>query len=195
MQPVPEKIRELALSEDGLLAFAAVNFLGTLFGFYYYMPQFSETNSFLWLFVADSPLATLSIAISFLMYRFDMQNRFIDILAYIGNIKYGLWTVFVLIHYFQTFWIGNSTPMYLFLLFSHFGMFLQAFLVQEYSEFDLKVLVGGGSWFLLNDLFDYSLDIHTYVYTSHPHPVSAIAIVAVLLTVIGVILGYLNRSS
>lgn len=192
---IPNRIKDICLSDRGLIGLAVINFIGTLFGFYYYIPQFSEMTSILWLFVADSPIATFLIGVSFLMHRYGKQYSLIDLMAFIGNIKYGLWTVFVLIYYFQTFWTGNSTPMYLFLVLSHFGMFLQAFLVYEYSEFGLKATLAGGSWFIINDLFDYFLDIHTYVYAEHSHPMSLIMMVAVSLTSIGIILSYRNQSS
>ena len=192
---IPEKVKKTCLSAKGLLALFTVNLVGTFFGFYYYIPQFSETAPVLWLLVADSPIATFLIALSFLLYRYEKQNSLIDFLAFIGNIKYGLWTVFVLIYYFETFWTANSTPMYLFLLFSHLGMFLQAFLVLDYSKFSFKAVIAGGAWFIINDISDYLLDTHTRVFAEHSHPLSAIMVVAVFLTLTGIILGYQNRFS
>lgn len=190
---LPDKVVEFSLKKRNLALLTAVNVFGTLFGFYYYLPQFNNISPWLWIFVADSPLATLFIALSFLMQYLNRENHFVDVLAFVGNVKYGLWTVFVLLFYFQTFWTGNSTPMYLFLLFSHLGMFLQAFLVTEYSGFNLKHVLIGISWFLLNDLLDYGLDIHTSIYASHSHPVSGIMIVAISLTLIGATLAYLYQ--
>lgn len=192
---IPEPVKKICLSDKGLLALFLINLIGTLFGFYYYLPQFSETAPILWLLVADSPIATFLIAVSFLMYRYDKQNNLIDFLAFIGNVKYGLWTVFVLIFYFDTFWTGNSTPMYLFLLISHLGMFLQALLVYDYSKFSIKAIIAGGAWFIINDIFDYTLDTHTYVFAEHSHPMSMIMFAAVSLTLTGIILGYRNQSS
>lgn len=194
MNFLPRKITDIALEDSYLSLIIAANLLGTLFGFYYYLPQFTETNPLLWIFVADSPLATLFIAVSLLGKYYNMNNGLVDVLAFIGNIKYGLWTVFVLLFYFETFWTGNTAPMYFFLLFSHLGMFLQAFLIPEYSDFSFKAFIAGGSWFLVNDLLDYGLDIHTYVYTGHSHPFSPVMFAAVSLTSLGVILTYLNRS-
>ncbi len=189
VQVLPEKLRELSLSRF-TLPIILINLAGTAFGFYYYREQFAATAPHLWIFVADSPIATFLMAASLLLYLKDRRSGTLEALAAIANIKYGLWTVFILLFYFDTFFSSNPLPMYLFLLFSHLLMFLQAFLVLDYTDFDLRHLAVAASWFLVNDLFDYLLDLHTRIYAPHGHPVSPAMIAAFTLTAVAVGISY-----
>ncbi len=191
VQILPEKLRELSLSRFAA-AIITVNLAGTAFGFYYYREQFAATAPHLWIFVADSPLATLLIASSLFFYIQNRKSGLLDALAAIANIKYGLWTVFILLFYFDTFFSSNPLPMYLFLLFSHLLMFLQAFLVLDYTDFDFRHLGLAASWFVVNDLLDYFLDLHTRIYAPHDHPVSPAMASAFGLTALSAALMYLH---
>lgn len=185
----------MLLQRKTLLAVAAINFLGTLFGFYYYLPQFQSTPVHLWVFVSDSPIATFAIGLSLVLYIHDKKWPGLDVFAFVANFKYGLWTVFVLIYYFETFWSVNSIPMYIFLLVSHFLMFVQAFLVLEHAEWSFKALVISVTWFLLNDTLDYFLDIHPTLFVEHSHPISPAMLAAYTLTILGLSCYLLTRSS
>lgn len=178
------------LSNTHIRIVAAVNLLGTVFGFYYYREQLLATSVELWVFVPDSPISTLLMASS-LVLLLRGKSSFLDGMAFIGNLKYGLWTVFILVFYSSTFLQINSIWMYLFLLFSHLLMALQAFLILELS--DLKYAGIAVGWFLVNDFVDYFLDTHTFIYASHSHPFSPAMIAAFSLTVAGGLI--LNRYS
>ena len=190
MNPLPEKIRRKILDTRLILAVVAANVLGTLFGFYYYLPQFSETSFNYWLLVADSPLATLLIATALLMHWRGKSSTLVETMAFIGNLKYGLWTAFVLVFYFESFWQLNSTPMYLFLLFSHLAMALQAYLVFDFTSFGWKRFLFGASWFVVNDFFDYYLQLHPFLPVELNYFWNPPSIVAVSLTFVGIILYY-----
>ena len=172
-----------------LLDLAAVNIAGTAFGFFFYYPQLGDNPLHLWPFIPDSPLATLFAALTFLLIAHDKRNSIVEALAVIGNLKYGLWTVFVLIYYSEIFYAGNPLWMYLFLLVSHLGMALQALFIAEISEIDFKAFVAAFSWFVVNDIIDYSLGIHTRLYTSEAFPAM---IAAGVLTAAAVIVLYLR---
>jgi uncharacterized membrane protein YpjA len=156
-----EYLKDLLLDRRTLYLVIVANILGTLFGFYYYLPQISENNPFFWIFIMDSPLSTLFIAASLIFYLRDHQKKFMDYLAFIGNFKYGIWTVFVLFHYFESFLAMRGTLLFSFLAVSHFLMFFQAFLVLDYLEFDYRYLAAAASFFLVNDLLDYGIGIHS----------------------------------
>jgi len=136
------------------------NLAGTAFGFYWYRDLLLSQNFFLWPLIPDSPLSTLFIAFSLVLYRYSRSNSFLDALAFVGNLKYGLWTVFVQLYFFQELVSTTSIYLYLFITFSHVLMFLQAFLVLRYSELSLKAGLAAVFWFLVNDFVDYSLGIH-----------------------------------
>ncbi|WP_414837385.1 DUF1405 domain-containing protein [Candidatus Nanosalina sp. VS9-1] len=167
-EAIPEKLTETLLKRPLLQILIAVNLAGTLFGVYYYIPQLSATEFYLWPLIADSPIATLLLSASLYILLSgglerlseDAENL-IHALAFIGNIKYGLWTVFVLLQFRTEFMAINTLPMYIFLILSHLGMFLQAFLVLDYIDVEKKVLGLAAGFFLLNDMVDYSLGVHT----------------------------------
>jgi uncharacterized membrane protein YpjA len=187
---IPEKFSRKILGNSFLKFLIAVNLAGTLFGFYYYLPQFSSTEFFLWPLVADSPISTLFLALSLYIFLSGGLEKFsseientVHALAFIGNVKYGLWTVFVLLQFRPEFTAINTMPMYMFLILSHFGMFLQAFLVLDYIDIGKKVSGLAVGFFLFNDLVDYSLGIHTSLPETQGI-FSLVSFVAISLTVL-----------
>lgn len=183
-QILPAALRDRLLQPRIIVLLVLVNLVGTGFGFFYYLEQFAATPWPFWILVADSPIATLLIAASLFLYVNGRQNGLVDALAIATNIKYGLWTVFVLLFYVNTFAAGNMLPMYLFLLLSHLGMALQAFLVLGYARVKPIAISFTASWLLLNDFMDYWFDTHTFIYVVHDHPVSPAMIAAVILTLL-----------
>lgn len=178
---IPEKLGNILLKKQTAAAIAVINLLGTAFGFYYYSLQLQETSIQLWAFVPDSPLATLAISLSLILYIYNRNSKVLDAFAFISNFKYGLWTVFVLLYYFESFWAVNSVPMYIFLLSSHFLMFVQAFLVLEYSDFNIKAFLAPTVWFVLNDSVDYVLGTHPSLFAENVRPAMVAAYVLTFL--------------
>lgn len=155
-----DKIRKLVLGTRLWILLVIINLLGTAYGFYFYGDQLRETSMLLWLFVADSPLSTLGVAAAVAWRKLGTGNKYLDAYAFLANLKYGLWTVTVLLIYFNGYTSINSTSLYLFLLFSHLGMAVQAFLL---TDLELRPVALFGVFFLLNDLIDYSIEIHPFV--------------------------------
>lgn len=180
-------LRERLTEDKILLDMAAINIAGTAFGFFFYYPQLGDNPLYLWPFIPDSPLATVFAALTFMLIAHRKRNSIVESIAVIGNLKYGLWTVFVLIYYSEIFYSGNPLWMYLFLLFSHLAMAIQAVFVAEISEINIKAFLLASSWFILNDVIDYSLGIHTRLYTSEAFPAM---IAAGLLTAASIIFLY-----
>lgn len=167
---------------------AAVNLAGALFGFYYYLPQFGETPVYLWILVADSPIATLLAAGAYISRTCDSPSAVLDSLAFLANLKYGLWTVFVLLYYSESFLSFRSGPMFTFLVISHLLMALQAFFLFEDARITLASTAAAVSAYLINDLVDYGLGIHTSLpeVNSFGDPAGVVAFS--LTTVCGVLL-------
>lgn len=180
-------LREKLTEDKILLDMAAINIAGTAFGFFFYYPQLGDNPLYLWPFIPDSPLATVFAALTFMLIAHRKRNSIVESIAVIGNLKYGLWTVFVLIYYSEIFYSGNPLWMYLFLLLSHLAMAIQAVFVAEISEINIKAFLLASSWFILNDVIDYSLGIHTRLYTSEAFPAM---IAAGLLTAASIIFLY-----
>ncbi len=167
---------------------AAVNLAGALFGFYYYLPQFGETPVYLWILVADSPIATLLAAGAYISRTRDFSSAVLDSLAFLANLKYGLWTVFVLLYYSESFLSFRSGPMFAFLVISHLLMALQALFLLEDAKMTLGSTVAAFSMYVINDLVDYGLGIHTSLPETNSFGDPAGVVAFSLTTVCGVLL-------
>ncbi|MFB6241800.1 MAG: DUF1405 domain-containing protein [Candidatus Nanosalina sp.] len=176
-----EKIRDLIYSRKVLFSAVLINLAGTAFGFYYYAEQLASTSLLMWIFIPDSPLSTLAAAAAFFLYIRGKQNYLIETFAFFGNLKYGVWTVFVLLYMQSGFLQYQPLPLYIFLIASHALMVLQAFVILDLSEISWKPLAAVLTWFLVNDAVDYTLGTHSTL----PHSVgfsSPVAWVAVATT-------------
>ena len=191
------KTKNLIRENFLISALISANLIGTLFGIYYYIPQLLSTETFLWPLIPDSPTATFLFMLSLIaVYTTDFKKgkglkNILYTLAFIGNIKYGLWTVYVLIEFMPYFTSINSGLMYLFLIFSHIGMFLQAFLILPYVSYSKSILIAPLAY-LLNDIIDYSLQIHTSLPEAQQID-SKVAVIAYSLTLASGLLFYLKK--
>ncbi|MFY4775998.1 DUF1405 domain-containing protein [Metabacillus sp. RGM 3146] len=136
-----------------LAALFLINFLGTIYGYYWYMPQLAETPSIFLIFVPDSPTASLFFTIVLAFFLFRKNTPLFEALAIVTLFKYGIWAVvmnlLVLLVDGQLPWEGYM------LICSHFGMALQGILYSPYFKFKMRHLVITGIWTLHNDVIDY----------------------------------------
>jgi uncharacterized membrane protein YpjA len=151
--PLPGQLEEFALRLAAPIA--AVNLAGTAFGFWYYRGQFAATDPLAWPVVPDSPAATLFIALSLLSYRFGVAGRveWLHALAFFGCIKLGLWTPYVQLALNGP--GGIAAWLYWFLLLSHLGMAVEAFVVHRYAAFTPGAVAVAAGWYGFNDVVDY----------------------------------------
>ncbi|MFW6320266.1 MAG: DUF1405 domain-containing protein [Halohasta sp.] len=157
LAPVPTAIEDLGLRLVWLVV--AVNLAGTAFGFWYYAEQFSRTPPEMWLFVPDSPMATLFIAGAFALWAVGRPNEYLSALAFFGNIKLGLWTPWVLVIFADAFLEFTAPAMYAFLLGSHLAMVVQAFVLHRISEFPLAAVGVATLWYTIDLTVDYFIPI------------------------------------
>jgi uncharacterized membrane protein YpjA len=152
--PLPEAVEDTALRYRKYLI--SVNVAGAAFGFYYYTPQLGVVPTHLWLLVADSPIATLFFAAALGYALIGSESRLLSSMAFVANLKYGLWTAAVLLIFSDGFLSSTSAPMYLFLLLSHLGMAAQVFLLDGVSGFSKRGLAAGAAFYAVNDIADYT---------------------------------------
>ena len=157
LAPVPEPLERLGLRLVWLVV--AINLAGTAFGFWYYLPQFSRTPPEMWLFVPDSPVATLLIAGAFALWAVGRANDYLTALAFFGNIKLGLWTPWVLVVFADAFLEFTALPMYAFLLFSHLAMVVQAFVLHRITDFPLSAVGIATLWYTVDLTVDYFVPV------------------------------------
>jgi uncharacterized membrane protein YpjA len=203
--PLPDWLENLGLNLA--VPIAVVNLLGTAFGFWYYRFQFAMTDPVAWVFVPDSPVATLLIAASLLAWRAGKDVEWLHTLAFFGCLKLGFWTPFVQL-------IVNGGPgtlpawLYWFLIVSHLAMTLEAFIIYRYASFPTWAVGVAAGWYWINDLVDYFIpfagDLHhtllraeavegTYNHTLMAHDLAAAA--AITLTLLATFLALATRTS
>ncbi|GAA0226317.1 DUF1405 domain-containing protein [Haladaptatus pallidirubidus] len=214
--PLPQWLEDFGLRMAWVIV--AVNLVGTAFGFWYYgfhpIPlsdplitwQFAVEAPEMWLFVPDSPVATLFIALSLGLWKLGRNSEWVNALAFFGCIKLGAWTPYVLAAFFSGF-IGVGWPMYAFLFVSHLAMVVEAFLIYRYSDFPVGAVFVAVVWYGFNDIVDYFVPIvgtphHTALPAqealamgySHPSPTHEIAAAgAVTLTLLATFLALSTR--
>ena len=138
-----------------LLATAFTNLAGTAFGFYYYREMFALFPVKLWIFIPDSPLATLFFALSLFLIYFKKRFNAFYLIAMAQSMKYGFWTMFVII-YFSDYFLAPYHRYYYYLMFAlHFGMLIQPALILHRVRVGMRELAIAAAWLALNDYFDY----------------------------------------
>ena len=154
--PLPEPLENLALNLVWLIV--AVNLAGTAFGFYYYGFQFTRTPVEMWLFVPDSPVATLFIALALATWKLGHPQEWLIALAFFGNIILGGWTVWVHLAFWPEF--GYLHPaMRQFLIWSHAAMVLQAFVLHRIADFSPGGVAVATAWYALDTTVDYFIPL------------------------------------
>lgn len=145
-----------------------VNLIGSLYGFMWYWPQLRVTPVKYWLIVPDSPGSTLLFSMFLLLLLTGhVQSSqegpmhvggwvgFLAALAWLSNMKYGLWTATVLPEFAVRSGILAFDIIHLSL--SHFGMWVQGFLFARYFRPNLTPAVAAFTWVLGQDYIDYWL--------------------------------------
>jgi uncharacterized membrane protein YpjA len=191
LAPLPDRVEEWALRLTWLIV--VVNLAGTAFGFWYYRFQLLHTPLVMWPVVPDSPLATLLMIGSLVSWRLGRDRGWVHALAFVANLKYGLWVVVVQVVINDV--LVSGDPYLWFLFVSHLGMGLQAFVIPRYAEFSVPAVGAAAAWFGFNDIVDYLVPLvgdyhHAYFgpnfagaadHTVPAHDIAAAAAVALTL--------------
>jgi len=175
LSPVPTALADLGYRLVWLVV--AINIAGTAFGFWYYRAQFDATPVEMWLFVPDSPMATLFIAGAFALWAVGRANDTLTALAFFGNIKLGLWTPWVLVVFAEEFLVFTSLPLYAFLLVSHLAMVVQAFVLHRITDFPIRAVGLAVLWYTVDLTVDYFIPIvgephHTAIPLARDTPIA-----------------------
>lgn len=136
-----------------LILLFLINLAGTIYGFIWYEPQLSETEPIFLIFVPDSPTASMFFTIFLGFYIFGKNIPYIEALAIITLLKYGVWAVVMngltFIEYGALPWTGYM------LVISHGAMALQGLLYAPYYRIRFRHIVFAAIWTLHNDVVDY----------------------------------------
>ncbi|MFC7320682.1 DUF1405 domain-containing protein [Halobacillus campisalis] len=136
-----------------LIVLFIINLFGTIYGYIWYESQLSITEPIYLIFVPDSPTASLFFTIFLAFYLFKKNVPYIEALAMITLLKYGIWAVVMngltLLEYGQLPWTGYM------LVISHGAMAVQGLLYAPYYKIRMRHILVAAIWTLHNDVIDY----------------------------------------
>lgn len=130
-----------------------VNILGTVYGYYWYGWQLEITEPIFYIFVPDSPTASLFFCFAIFAWLMGKNWRQMEALALVTLVKYGLWAVGMNI--WTLFETGSIGVLGWMLVASHFAMAVQAVLYIPMYRFSFSHIVITAIWTLHNDIIDY----------------------------------------
>lgn len=130
-----------------------INFLGTIYGYYWYNGQLSQTEAKFYIFVPDSPTASLFFCFVLVAWLMGKNWRLVEALALITLVKYGLWAV--VMNLWTNVESGPIGPLGWMLIGSHFAMAVQAVLYIPKYRFNFIHIAIAAIWTLHNDVIDY----------------------------------------
>ena len=140
-----------------LILLFIINLLGTIYGYIWYEGQLSRTPAIFLPFVPDSPTASLFFTIFLGFYIFGRQVPYIEALAMVTLLKYGVWAVVMNLLTFMM--DGSLSPQAYMLIASHGAMAVQGLLYAPFYRFKLRHLVIAGLWTIHNDIIDYVFEM------------------------------------
>ena len=155
--PLPKALEDVAFRFVWVIV--PINLVGTAFGFWYYRFQFRALPTEMWLFIPDSPGATLLIALALGAWALGRSSDTLAALAFFGNVKLGLWTPYVLVVFWPEFLAVNGPALYAFLLVSHLAMVVQAFVLHRITDFPLRAVAIATAWYTVDLLMDYFVPV------------------------------------
>ena len=146
-------LRMLLFNRSFLWLLLFINIVGTVFGYDWYMWQLEITEPKFWIFVPDSPTASLFFSIAIFGWLIGRNFRLFEALALLTLVKYGVWAVVMnLLTLYEVGSIGAAGWM---LVISHGAMALQAVLYWSKYRFGWISISLAIIWTLHNDVIDY----------------------------------------
>ncbi|MFD1413847.1 lipoprotein heptaprenylglyceryl N-acetyltransferase LhaT [Oceanobacillus jeddahense] len=143
----------ILLDKKFMILLFIINFLGTIYGYYWYEWQLAITPAIFIPFVPDSPTASLFFTIFLLFFIFGKNIPYIEALAIVSLFKYGIWAV--VMNLLTLAINGDVDPSAYMLIASHLGMAIQGLLYAPYYKIKLRHLAVAGVVVLHNDIIDY----------------------------------------
>lgn len=139
-----------------------INFLGSIYGFYWYKNQLVQTSpAFLRIFVPDSPTGSILFTFFLIALLVGRSIPTLEAFAAVTNFKYGVWAVAVILAGWmmggEQYWTDYM------LMFSHGGMALESLLYARFYTIRFRHLFLVAIWTIWNDWMDYMLEIHPWL--------------------------------
>ncbi|RFU65527.1 lipoprotein heptaprenylglyceryl N-acetyltransferase LhaT [Peribacillus glennii] len=136
-----------------LVLLLIINIVGTIYGYYWYIPQLRETPGIFLPFVPDSPTASLYFVFVLIAFLMKKNWGLIEALAIVTLFKYGMWAVVMnLLTLYTTGYLPWQGYM---LIASHGAMAVQGILYSPFYRIKTWHLIFAAIWTLHNDIIDY----------------------------------------
>ncbi|BAF60906.1 MAG: DUF1405 domain-containing protein [Pelotomaculum sp.] len=145
-----------------MVPLVAINAAGSVYGYCWYRQQLAETPLYFWPFVPDSPLSTSLFALALAFRLAGAGGLLFPAVAFAVCIKYGIWAIALITHY----WLGGGpaglTEAVLWL--SHLGMAVEGAAFLKPLRLNYGAILAAGAWMFFNDLMDYGAGLHPYLF-------------------------------
>lgn len=165
-----------------------VNFLGSVYGYYWYHRQLAETSWYWWPWIPDSPFSSTLFTLLLLILIFDKYIPALALLANLSAIKYGVWAAIINVGYWRI--SGNFTFENWMLTVSHLGMAAEGILFLAILSFPRSSVFLVAAWFGLNDGLDYLLNLHPFLFDQSQYRLAWTSVIS--LSVLLVYTGWLK---
>lgn len=164
-----------------------INLFGTIYGYMWYESQLSITPLIFIPFVPDSPTASLFFTIFLLFFILGRNVPYIEALALMSLVKYGIWAVVMNI---LTLIIDGSLSWQGYMLMaSHGAMAIQGILYAPFYTIKLRHFTVAAIWILHNDIIDYVFEMMP-IYSSLTKYLNEIGYFTFWLSIFTIILSY-----
>jgi len=161
----------------------AINILSFLYGVYYYGDQLAQTNPLLWILVIDCPLQALLFAIVLILTDAEKDPGLLIPFTAAGSLKYGIWTMFVILFQADYFLVGAAALGYIVLFIAHIGQSLEGLFLSGIKRISSGAALGILLLYLLNDYSDYVWNTHPLIPDSGLGTVAAVTVALSFLSV------------
>ena len=132
-----------------------INLAAGIYSISYYFSHLEKTNPLLWLFVIDCPLYSIIFGINLYLLAKEKQKPLLGFVSIVGNIKYGLWTIFALL-------LPGLIFIYPLYVIGHLLLILEVIIFYKIFAIKIKHIIIVLAWFLINDFLDYFVGTHPY---------------------------------
>ncbi len=147
-------IRNILFAKWFLVLLLLINIGGTVYGYIWYGWQLEQTAPIFWLFVPDSPTATLFFCFAIVGWLTDRHFRIFEALALVTNVKYGIWAV--VMNIFTIIQLDSNVGWQAYMLIASHGlMAVQALLYIPKYDFKPVHIIITAIIVLHNEIIDY----------------------------------------
>ena len=131
-----------------------LNVAAVFAGIYFYAGQLAATPLPLLIFVPDCPLY---VFLALLIILGAVKNDLFSFIVSVGMVKYGLWTVFVLLFHANAYFAPEMLVISSIFVLGHLGMAAEGLALLPKARIAVSAMALSILWFLVNDFSDYVL--------------------------------------